>query len=208
MSNTVLDLGTFARLRGIKYPVVWANPLPFHYSSWLPPPLVSSIPYHVTSPLNCTSRATSTCTSQPALFFAASWRWCNAPRIMTLNPKSSGCFSGTSASTWFVPPPFHSCLSSANTPMTQEAQVELLALFSGCTLRALKARLYHPWLFGVFEWLRHLVAQLRPRHAESIVSASWLPEFVVSPVYLCPLFPPFTNFISSFHSCPWRGPLC
>ena len=55
-----------------------------------------------------------------------------------------------------------------------------MTFFSGCTLRLVDASDYHPWLFGVFAWLRFLSELLTPGHAEAIVDASWLPDLPVS----------------------------
>lgn len=55
-----------------------------------------------------------------------------------------------------------------------------MTFFSGCTLRLVDASDYHPWLFGVFAWLRFLSELLTPGHAETIVDASWLPDLPVS----------------------------
>ncbi|KJA13073.1 hypothetical protein HYPSUDRAFT_209850 [Hypholoma sublateritium FD-334 SS-4] len=57
-----------------------------------------------------------------------------------------------------------------------KAQVELLALFSGCTLRLLQPHAYDPWLFDVFTWYRQVANRLIKRHAD-IMTPEWLPDF-------------------------------
>ncbi len=58
--------------------------------------------------------------------------------------------------------------------------MELLALFSGCTLRLLQPEVFAPWLFDVFAWYRQVAERLGKRHAD-LVTADWLPDFPVSP---------------------------
>ncbi|KJA12925.1 hypothetical protein HYPSUDRAFT_209989 [Hypholoma sublateritium FD-334 SS-4] len=57
-----------------------------------------------------------------------------------------------------------------------KVQVELLALFSGCTLRLLQPHAFDPWLFDVFAWYRQVANRLIKRHAD-IVTPEWLPDF-------------------------------
>ncbi len=66
--------------------------------------------------------------------------------------------------------------------MPQKAQVELLAFFSGCTLRLLDVHRFDPWLFDVFAWLRLLADRLPAAQADALVSPVWLPKFPVRPI--------------------------
>ena len=69
---------------------------------------------------------------------------------------------------------------STDASFRQKSQVELLAFFSGCTLRLLQPAAFDPWLFDVFERYRQVARRLGKRHAD-IVTPDWLPDFEVSP---------------------------
>ena len=57
--------------------------------------------------------------------------------------------------------------------------MELLALFSGCTLRLLQPTAFDPWLFDVFAWYWQVAKRLGKRHSD-LVMEEWLPAFDVS----------------------------
>ncbi len=78
----------------------------------------------------------------------------------------------------FVSFRYTGCLLS-NLCLWQKAQVELLAFFSGCTLRLLQPTAFDPWLFDVFAWYRQVAKRLEKRHSD-LVTEEWLPAFDVS----------------------------
>lgn len=79
--------------------------------------------------------------------------------------------------------------------------MELLALFSGCTLKLLDRHRFDPWLFDVFAWLHLLADRLPVAQAEELITPAWLPNLPVSSLKL--LVPPmFLRLIRTI--CPQR----
>ena len=132
-----------------------------------------------------------------AVFSRVSWRSVPARTSTTSRLKRYGTFWCRNSARWYVL--FTRHLIFLNHFSLQRYQVELLTFFSGCSLRLVDVADYHPWLFGVFAWLRILSELLTPPHAGAIVNPTWLPNLPVSSHDLAA--PPPYRWLTQFVAC-------